>query len=128
MSQKAQADEAWRTALDTLIQKFEIVDSVQAQLAAQERAQFQALMQDAVARIGSRLEIHATVTNSQAVAIGQNITQIINYYRQPDDTIDAAGLERYIRQYLAWVQDTYGKVTLRGLRRQRAPLVSTRPP
>ena len=56
---------------------------------------------------------HVFFSHAQHVAVGQYVSQVINYYRDRDEKLDEAELAYYIRQYLAWVQETFGKVTLR---------------
>jgi formylglycine-generating enzyme required for sulfatase activity len=69
----------------------------------------------------------AAIDGAGDVVVGQGntqtITTIINNYREADERLDEAALAVHIRGYLAWVQENFGKVTLRGVRRGGSQLI-----
>ena len=116
LSQKAATDEAWRKALDDLLERFDALRVVQTVMSEADKDWFAQTMRRALQEVGSRLTIQVcNLTGNTGVAIGEQITQIINIYRQPDETLDAAALEQQIRHYLAWVADRFGKIALLGV-------------
>lgn len=123
LSQKAATDEAWRQALDDLLERFDALRVVQTVMSEADKDWFAATMCAALKEVGSRLTIRVgNVTGNVGVAVGEQITQIINYYHPSAQNgapaVDEALLQEQIRTYLRWVCRHYGQVTLRGMRRQ----------
>ncbi|MFZ4663525.1 MAG: hypothetical protein ACOYNY_41350, partial [Caldilineaceae bacterium] len=116
LTQKAATDEAWRTALDDLLERFDALRVVQTVMSEADKDWFAQTMQRALKEVGSRLTIQVgNVTGNTGVAIGEQITQIINIYRQPDERLDETEVKRQIEQYLLWVIDQFGKIVFRGV-------------
>jgi len=123
LTEKAATDEAWRTALDDLLERFDALRVVQTVMSEADKDWFAQTLQAALKAVDSRLSIQVgNLTNNVGVAIGKQITQIINYYhpaaQEGAPTVDEAALQDQIRAYLHWVCRHYGQVTLRGMRRQ----------
>ena len=116
LTQKAATDEAWRKALDDLLERFDALRVVQTVMSEADKDWFAQTLKTALKEVGSRLTIQVgNLTGNTGVAIGEQITQIINIYRQPDEALDVAVLEQQIRHYLAWVADRFGKIALLGV-------------
>ena len=120
---RAAADAGQRAVLDALLERFEMLPTLQASLSDADKGWFEQAMRQALQNVGSRVTLNVTVSGGEHVAVGQYVTQVINYYRPHDEQADAGALARTIRQYLAWVQETYGRVTLRGVRRGGSQLI-----
>ncbi|MCB0054813.1 MAG: SUMF1/EgtB/PvdO family nonheme iron enzyme, partial [Caldilinea sp.] len=116
----AAGDADWRAVQDTLLEKFDMLPALQAGLSDADKTWFERSMRQALQQVDSRVTLNVVVHGGQHVAAGQYVTQVINYYGAQ---ADAGELERYVRQYLAWVQETYGRVTLRGVRRGGSQLI-----
>jgi hypothetical protein len=117
------ADAEQRAVLDTLLEQFEMLPTLQASLGDADKRWFEQAMHQALQNVGSRVALHITVSGGEHVAVGQYVTQVINYYRTRDEQVDAGALAHTIRQYLVWVQESYGRVTLRGVRRGGSQLI-----
>jgi len=117
LTRLAQKDADWRAVQDTLLEQFAMLPTLQAAIGDDDKAWFEQTMRHALAAVGSSVQMNVTVTGAQHVAVGQYVHQVINYYRQDNETLDEAELASSIRHYLAWVQENFGRVTLRGVQR-----------
>ncbi len=135
LADKVAADPAWLSVLDTLLEKFDALRVVQAVLSEADKDELQQrfvqTLRSELAQIGSRLVIGGdyvagdkaggdlikvdSVTASTGVAIGKEITQIINLYRNGDEVLDEAELQGQIASYLATLRARYGKIALLGV-------------
>jgi formylglycine-generating enzyme required for sulfatase activity/energy-coupling factor transporter ATP-binding protein EcfA2 len=128
LTQKAATDEAWRKALDDILERFDALRVVQTMMSEADKDWFAQTLKTALREVGSRLTVGGdyiqvgNLTNNTGVAIGKQITQIINYYHPSQQggapPVDEPALKEQIRTYLRWVCRHYGQVTLRGMRRQ----------
>lgn len=125
LTQKATSDAAWRTTLDDLLERFDALRVVQTVMSEADKDWLTVTLRDAFMAVGSRLTMGGDLTQAQVgnnnvgVAIGKQITQIINYYHPATAApVAEAALQNQIRTYLQWVCRHYGQVTLRGMRRQ----------
>ncbi len=128
LTAKATTDEAWRKALDDLLERFEALRVVQTVMSEADKDWFAATLKTALREVGSRLTVEGdfiqtgNLTGNVGVAVGKQITQIINYYHPSQQggapPVDEPALKEQIRTYLRWVCRHYGQVTLRGMRRQ----------
>ncbi|MGH7494141.1 MAG: SUMF1/EgtB/PvdO family nonheme iron enzyme [bacterium] len=127
-----------RAELDTILEKLEVFQLAQQELATIDRAGFVKTVQRELKRLGNLPRFQAVVHSGVLVQAGHaeikdnitisgdnpSVTFITQQYlKRGDAANDAVALRRHIANYLTWLRDRCGKIELRGIKREGEQVV-----
>ena len=137
-----------REALDTLLEKLEVIPEAQAALPVDDRAWFAETLRDELTALGTlnRFEAHLSgggVITQESIQIagersvvgaaaqeniitGNNntVNRIVNLYlKEEGQELDEGTLRQQMFSYLKWVYEEYGTIELRGVKREGEQVV-----
>ncbi|MEW5989309.1 MAG: SUMF1/EgtB/PvdO family nonheme iron enzyme [Chloroflexota bacterium] len=121
------SDQSLRRELDELLDRLAVLPTARQGLAETDRAWFNQTLQSELARLGNLPRFQAVFAGQVIVTIkGDNnsVTTIINQYvGQGGQAADDDRLRQQIANYLAWLAEDSGTITLRGIKREDQQVV-----